>query len=167
MSYAQGTRCPLLLRSDGSGRFTAKFLLMWLSLGYFKARFAAKFLLMWLSLLSPLVLPWPLKIVIDNVVLGTPTDPEAFPVLLRPLRALPRRHGNRAEMMLWVVGLGCCAGDRVRRIWNRDGLHRRPSLRKAMTRPLRPRTRRTPLTANSRASPASWNSGCSCGSPRR
>ena len=74
-------------------------------IGYFKARFAAKFLLMWLSLLSPLVLPWPLKIVIDNVVLGTPTDPEAFPSYFAPFVRFLDGMGP-AEMMLWVVGLG-------------------------------------------------------------
>ncbi|MCE2459707.1 MAG: ABC transporter ATP-binding protein [Pseudomonadales bacterium] len=74
-------------------------------IGHFKARFAAKFLLMWLSLLSPLLLPWPLKIVIDNVVLGTPTDPEAFPSYFAPFVRFLDGMGP-AEMMLWIVGLG-------------------------------------------------------------
>ena len=72
---------------------------------YFWVRFTAKFLLMWLSLLSPLVLPWPLKIVIDNVVLGTATDPEAFPSYFAPFVRFLDGMGP-AEMMLWVVGLG-------------------------------------------------------------
>ena len=72
---------------------------------YFWGRFTAKFLLMWLSLLSPLILPWPLKIVIDNVVLGTPTDPEAFPAYFAPFVRFLDGMGP-VEMMLWVVGLG-------------------------------------------------------------
>ena len=39
---------------------------------YFKLRFFLKFFLFWLGLLTPLVLPWPIKIVIDNVILGLP-----------------------------------------------------------------------------------------------
>ena len=73
--------------------------------GYFKARFAAKFLIMWLSLLTPLVLPWPLKIVIDNVVLGMPVAPEAFPSYFRGFVGFLDGMGP-VEMMAYVVGLG-------------------------------------------------------------
>ena len=101
---------PLDVHTDTDFRETLRLVVRAMSyIRYFWGRFTAKFLLMWLSLLSPLILPWPLKIVIDNVVLGTPTDPEAFPVLLRPLRALPRRHGTgrddalgrRARVLCW------------------------------------------------------------------
>ena len=39
---------------------------------YFKVRFLVRTLLFWLSLMSPLILPWPIKIVIDNVILELP-----------------------------------------------------------------------------------------------
>ncbi|MDE0179060.1 MAG: ABC transporter ATP-binding protein, partial [Gammaproteobacteria bacterium] len=97
---------PLDVRTDTDFRETLALVMRAVSyIGYFKARFAAKFLLMWLSLLSPLVLPWPLKIVVDHVVLGTPTDPDAFPVYFAPFVRFLDGMGP-AEMMLWVVGLG-------------------------------------------------------------
>ena len=74
-------------------------------IGYFKARFAAKFLIMWLSLLTPLVLPWPLKVVIDNVILGMPVDASAFPSYFAPFMRFVDGMGP-VEMMAWVVGLG-------------------------------------------------------------
>ena len=74
-------------------------------IGYFPVRFATKFFLMWLSLLSPLILPWPIKIVIDNVVLRQPVDPSAFPGYFSPfvdfLDGMPP-----TEMMFWVLVLG-------------------------------------------------------------
>ena len=71
----------------------------------FPLRFAAKFFLMWLSLLTPLILPWPIKIVIDNVVLGQPLAPDAFPGYFAPFVAF--LDGMSAmEMMAWVVALG-------------------------------------------------------------
>ena len=97
---------PLDVHTDTNFRETLA--LVWRAvtyIGYFWGRFTAKFLLMWLSLLSPLVLPWPLKIVIDNVVLGTPTDPEAFPAYFAPFVRFLDGMGP-VEMMLWVVGLG-------------------------------------------------------------
>ena len=60
---------------------------------------------MWLSLLTPLVLPWPLKIVIDNVVLGMPVAPEAFPSYFRGFVNFLDGMGP-VEMMAYVVGLG-------------------------------------------------------------
>ena len=71
----------------------------------FPLRFAAKFFLMWLSLLTPLILPWPIKIVIDNVVLGQPLAPDAFPGYFAPFVAF--LDGMSAvEMMAWVIALG-------------------------------------------------------------
>ena len=97
---------PLDVHTDTNFRETLRLVLRAVSyVLYFKARFAAKFLMMWLSLLSPLVLPWPLKIVIDNVVLGTPTDAEAFPAYFAPFVRFLDGMGP-VEMMLWVVGLG-------------------------------------------------------------
>ena len=72
---------------------------------YFPLRFATKFLLMWLSLLTPLVLPWPLKVVIDNVVLGDPVKPTAFPSYIAPLvRFLDGM--SAVEMMMWIIAAG-------------------------------------------------------------
>jgi ABC-type multidrug transport system fused ATPase/permease subunit len=71
---------------------------------YFPWRFTAKFSLFGLSLLTPLILPWPIKIVIDNVILQRNVDPLAFPVYFRPfvemLVGMPA-----LEMMAWVLGL--------------------------------------------------------------
>jgi ABC-type multidrug transport system fused ATPase/permease subunit len=72
---------------------------------YFPVRYATKFFLMWLSLLSPLILPWPIKIVIDNVVLRQPVAPEAFPSYFRPFVDFLDGTGPM-EMMAWVVLLG-------------------------------------------------------------
>ena len=71
---------------------------------YFPLRFAAKFSLMWLSLLTPLILPWPIKIVIDNVVLGQPVDAEAFPGYFAPFVQFLDGM-SPAGMMAWVVAL--------------------------------------------------------------
>ena len=71
---------------------------------YFPLRFTAKFSLMWLSLLTPLILPWPIKIVIDNVVLGQPVDAEAFPGYLAPFVQFLDGM-SPAGMMAWVVAL--------------------------------------------------------------
>lgn len=72
---------------------------------YFPVRFGAKFFLMWLSLLTPLILPWPIKIVIDNVVLGKVVEPDAFPGYFAPfVQMLDGK--TPLEMMLWVVALG-------------------------------------------------------------
>lgn len=71
----------------------------------FPLRFAAKFFLMWLSLLTPLILPWPIKIVIDNVVLRQPLAPDDFPGYFAPFVAFLEGM-SAVEMMAWVVGLG-------------------------------------------------------------
>ena len=58
---------------------------------FFPVRFTAKFLLFALSLATPLILPWPIKIVIDNVILQKPVDPRVSR-LFRPFVRLPRRY---------------------------------------------------------------------------
>ena len=78
------------------------------TVGYIKIfplRFATKFFLMWLSLLTPLILPWPIKIVIDNVILGQPVAPDDFPSYFGPFVTF--LDGMSAmEMMAWVIALG-------------------------------------------------------------
>lgn len=97
---------PLDVHTDTDLKETLRIVFRAVSyIGYFKARFAAKFLIMWLSLLTPLVLPWPLKIVIDNVVLGMPVAPEAFPSYFRGFVNFLDGMGP-VEMMAYVVGLG-------------------------------------------------------------
>lgn len=72
---------------------------------YFPGRFAAKFGLFAISLATPLVLPWPIKIVIDNVILQRPIDPEAFPSYFSPFVAFLDGR-TPLEMMVWVLALG-------------------------------------------------------------
>ncbi len=97
---------PLDVHTDTNFRETLG--LVWRATGYirfFKARFAVKFLLMWLSLLTPAILPWPIKMVIDNVVLGLPVDATAFPAYFGPfVRLLDGL--SPTVMMLALVGLG-------------------------------------------------------------
>ena len=72
---------------------------------YFPWRFAAKFLLFALSLMTPLILPWPIKIVIDNVILQKAVDPGAFPSYFTPFVTF--LDGKTPfEMMVWVLTLG-------------------------------------------------------------
>ena len=59
---------------------------------------------MWVSLLTPLILPWPIKMVIDNVVLGLPVDATAFPPYFSPFAALLDGMSPIA-MMAALVGL--------------------------------------------------------------
>jgi ABC-type multidrug transport system fused ATPase/permease subunit len=56
-------------------------------LGPFRLRFVGKLGLLLLSLLPLLVLPWPVKIIVDHVVLGVPLDAPTtpYPALLAPL----------------------------------------------------------------------------------
>lgn len=72
---------------------------------YFKVRFLLRALLFWLSLMSPLILPWPIKIVIDNVILGLPFgEGTVFPPYFVPfVEFLDGR--TPVEMMGWVVVL--------------------------------------------------------------
>ena len=73
---------------------------------FFKLRFAGKFFLMWLSLLTPLILPWPIKIVIDNVILGLPIgEGTVYPPYFAPfVNFLDGK--SPVEMMSWVLLLG-------------------------------------------------------------
>ena len=72
---------------------------------YFPYRFMAKFLLFAMSLMTPLIMPWPIKIVIDNVILQKVMVPDAFPVYFRPfVMFLDGR--TPFEMMVWVLCLG-------------------------------------------------------------
>jgi ATP-binding cassette, subfamily B, bacterial MsbA len=59
-------------------------------LGPFKARFAAKLGLLVVSLLPILLLPWPVKILVDHVILGVPVEAPTtpYPAFLAPLVAL-------------------------------------------------------------------------------
>ena len=72
---------------------------------FFPYRFTAKFLLFGISLATPLILPWPIKIVIDNVILNNVVDPSAFPSYFAPfVNFLVGK--TSFEMMLWVLLLG-------------------------------------------------------------
>ncbi len=74
-------------------------------LKYFKARFALKCFFVGVALLTPLVMPWPIKIVIDNVVLGLALDASKFPAYFAPfVEFLDGR--SPTEMMMWIVVLG-------------------------------------------------------------
>lgn len=74
-------------------------------LKYFKARFALKCMFVGIALLTPLVMPWPIKIVIDNVILAQPIDANAFPGYFIPfVQFLDGR--SATEMMIWIVALG-------------------------------------------------------------
>ena len=99
------TASPLDVDTDL--RFRQTLAVVWRAVAYirfFPLRFAAKFLIMWLSLATPLILPFPLKIVIDNVVLGQPVAPEQFPPYFRPFVSF--LDGMAAwEMMAWVTAL--------------------------------------------------------------
>ena len=99
------TASPLDMDTDL--RFRQALAVVWRAVAYirfFPLRFATKFFIMWLSLLTPLILPWPLKIVIDNVVLGDPLAPEAFPRYFRPFVRFLEGMAP-AEMMAWVIAL--------------------------------------------------------------
>lgn len=74
-------------------------------LKYFKTRFALKCFFVCTALLTPLVLPWPIKIVIDNVVLARPIDSSTFPTYFVPF--VDFLDGQTpGEMMVWIVVLG-------------------------------------------------------------
>jgi ABC-type multidrug transport system fused ATPase/permease subunit len=74
----------------------------------FKARIAAKIgFVTFEHTLRMLVLPWPLKIVVDHVVLGQPIDAEAsgFPGYMAPL-VLPLRDMTPTQIMSWMLVFG-------------------------------------------------------------
>ena len=72
---------------------------------YFKARFTIRIIIFWLSLMSPLILPWPIKIVIDNVILGIPVgEGTVFPPHFAPLIEFLQGR-TPLEIMAWVAAL--------------------------------------------------------------
>ncbi len=75
-------------------------------LGPFRLRFAGKLALLVVSLLPLLVLPWPVKIVVDHVIrqvpIEAPTTP--YPALLAPAVALLQGR-SPLEIVLWMLGV--------------------------------------------------------------
>jgi ABC-type multidrug transport system fused ATPase/permease subunit len=72
----------------------------------FRSRFAIKGGLVIVTLLPLLFLPWPVKIIVDHVVLGLPlTNPTTpYPALIRPL--IDFLEGRSwEEMLFWMVGI--------------------------------------------------------------
>lgn len=75
---------------------------------YFKARIAAKLgFITFEHLIRLLILPWPIKIIIDHAILGEPIDAEAsgFPVYLTS-SVLLLRGMSATEIMLWMLLFG-------------------------------------------------------------
>ncbi|MEL7185147.1 MAG: ABC transporter ATP-binding protein [Pseudomonadota bacterium] len=75
---------------------------------YFKARMAAKIgFITFENLIRLLILPWPMKIIIDHAILGEQIDAEAsgFPSYLAPA-VLLLRGMSATEIMLWMLALG-------------------------------------------------------------
>ncbi len=72
---------------------------------FFPGRFTAKFILFAISLASPLILPWPIKVVIDNVILQKAVDADAFPAYFGPFISFLDGK-SPLEMMIWVLVLG-------------------------------------------------------------
>ena len=72
----------------------------------FRWRVLAKLGLLVVSFLPLLVLPWPIKLVIDHVVLGTPVGEQAspYPSFVAPLLE-PLRGASPGEILLWVVAV--------------------------------------------------------------
>jgi ABC-type multidrug transport system fused ATPase/permease subunit len=68
----------------------------------FGGRFAVKIGLTTLSLLPMLLLPWPVKILIDHVIEGIPLAVEGYPFFLRPLLR-PLADVSTTELLLWIV----------------------------------------------------------------
>jgi ABC-type multidrug transport system fused ATPase/permease subunit len=70
----------------------------------FRVRFAVKAALTLLSLTPLLLLPWPIKVLIDHVIGGIPLRAElpAYPFFLRPLLA-PLVDASTTEILLWTV----------------------------------------------------------------
>ncbi|MGI9273005.1 MAG: ABC transporter ATP-binding protein [Woeseiaceae bacterium] len=75
---------------------------------YFKARMAAKVgFITFENLIRLLILPWPIKIIIDHAILGEPIDSEAsgFPSYLTS-SVLLLRGMSATEIMLWMLLFG-------------------------------------------------------------
>ncbi len=71
----------------------------------FKSRFALKLGLLFASLLPLLVLPWPVKIIIDHFILGVPIgeQPLAYPAVVRVFTDFLAGR-TPLEILLWTVG---------------------------------------------------------------
>jgi len=71
----------------------------------FKGRFALKLGLLFLSLLPLLVLPWPVKIIIDHFVLAVPIgeQPLPYPALVAPLTEFLAGQTPTA-ILFWTLG---------------------------------------------------------------
>ena len=97
---------PLDTHTDTNFRETLRIVGRGISyIKYFKLRFTLRALLFWLSLMSPLILPWPIKIVIDNVILGLPIGQgTVYPPYFVPfINFLAGR--TPMEIMAWIVVL--------------------------------------------------------------
>jgi ABC-type multidrug transport system fused ATPase/permease subunit len=72
----------------------------------FRGRLTAKFGLVMLSLVPRLLLPWPVKIIIDHVIRGVPVgDPSVpYPTFLWPLLA-PLEGLSSSEILLWMLAI--------------------------------------------------------------
>src|SRR5215813_206881 len=70
----------------------------------FKGQFAVKVLLSILSLLPPLLLPWPVKILIDHVIEQLPIRERvaSYPFFVRPLLG-QLQAAPTTEILLWTL----------------------------------------------------------------
>lgn len=70
----------------------------------FKFRFAVKVGLMILSLLPLLILPWPIKILIDHVIERIPISEKvaSYPFFVRPFLE-PLQEASATEVLLWIL----------------------------------------------------------------
>jgi len=70
-----------------------------------RGRFAVKLALLVVSLLPMLLLPWPVKIVIDHVIEATPIGQSvtSYPFFVKPLLA-PLAGASPATILFWTVG---------------------------------------------------------------
>ena len=129
---------------------------------HFAGRFLLKLTLMFFAIAVPLVmLPWPIKMIIDHVVLGTPIEEATgYPPIWHPFLDALAGSGPlevllavMAVLALFVLLIGGYAqGD------NTPGTRRRGTWRRATTRPPRSRTACTARTATSGGSTATSTS---------
>jgi ABC-type multidrug transport system fused ATPase/permease subunit len=79
----------------------------------FRRLFAAKVALTFVSLAPLLLLPWPLKAIIDHVIDGAPVVPQAYPWFVRPLASLLQGlspHWILFWITLFLAGFVLCVG---------------------------------------------------------
>ncbi len=71
----------------------------------FKRQFAVKYALALLSLLPLLVLPWPVKIIVDHAIIGTPfgEQPIPYPAMMQPIIEFLSQQ-TPTGIVLWAVG---------------------------------------------------------------